>query len=89
MCRRGRFQSTGAGGGASNYSGTSQAAPHVAGAAAWLAIAHNPKNRADVMAIRDKLVKAGNRDWSDNSNDGIKEPLLDLHDSKVFTGGTR
>lgn len=80
------IQATGKNGGYSNYSGTSQAAPHVAGAAAWLAAAHNPKNRADVLAIRNRLVKAGNRAWTDTSKDGVKEPLLDLHNPKVFTG---
>ncbi|MET8011567.1 S8 family serine peptidase [Streptomyces sp. NPDC005271] len=80
------IQATGKNSGYSNYSGTSQAAPHVAGAAAWLAAAHNPRNRADVLAIRNRLVKAGNRAWTDTSKDGVKEPLLDLHSPKIFTG---
>ncbi|WP_432014462.1 S8 family serine peptidase [Streptomyces cucumeris] len=81
------IQSTFKNGEYSNYSGTSQAAPHVAGAAAWLASGGNdPKNRADVMAIRATILKAGNSGWTDNSNDGVKEPLLDLHDPKVFKG---
>ncbi|WP_432011140.1 S8 family serine peptidase [Streptomyces cucumeris] len=80
------IQSTSKDGGYSNYSGTSQAAPHVAGAAAWLATAHKPKNRADVLAIREKLREAGNSDWTDTSEDGVKEPLLDLGDTAVFTG---
>ncbi|MGW1997622.1 S8 family serine peptidase [Embleya sp. NPDC001921] len=72
----------------SNYSGTSQAAPHVAGAAAWLALAGNkPRNRTDVLALRDTLVDAGNLDWTDTSGDGAKERLLDLHDAAIFTGG--
>ncbi|MFD5388861.1 S8 family serine peptidase [Streptomyces sp. NPDC127074] len=81
------IQSTFKNGEYSNYSGTSQAAPHVAGAAAWLASgAAKPKNRADVMALRAKILKAGNKGWTDNSKDGVQEPLLDLHDPKVFTG---
>ncbi len=69
-------------GGYSNYNGTSQAAPHAAGAAAWLTRGTNkPKDRARVLAVRDKLVNAGNANWTDNSGDGAKEPLLDLHDS--------
>ncbi|MFF3767413.1 S8 family serine peptidase [Streptomyces sp. NPDC001922] len=81
------IQSSFKGGEYSNYSGTSQAAPHVAGAAAWLASGDNkPKNRADVMAIRDTILKAGNLGWSDNSKDGVKERLLDLHSSSVFKG---
>ncbi|MCP9211534.1 S8 family serine peptidase, partial [Streptomyces cucumeris] len=72
------IQSTFKNGEYSNYSGTSQAAPHVAGAAAWLASGdHKPKNRQDVMAIRAAILKAGNSGWTDNSGDGVKEPLLD------------
>ncbi|MEV6012241.1 S8 family serine peptidase [Streptomyces sp. NPDC051976] len=75
-------------GGYSNYSGTSQAAPHVTGAAAWLVAGKNkPTDRAGVLAVRDKLVKAGNTNWTDTSHDGVKEPLLDLHDPAVFPAG--
>ncbi|GIG56758.1 hypothetical protein Lfu02_11300 [Longispora fulva] len=82
------IRSTFANGGYSNYSGTSQAAPHVAGAAAWLASgANKPSNRAGVLAIRDKLVNAGNLSWTDTSGDGTKERLLDLHDPAVFPPG--
>ncbi|MFD0151833.1 S8 family serine peptidase [Streptomyces sp. NPDC055721] len=84
-CIRSAFKS----GGYSNYSGTSQAAPHVAGAAAWLALGSaKPRDRAGVIALRDKLVGAGNLDWTDDSGDGSKERLLDLHDTALFTGGT-
>lgn len=76
-------------GGYSNYSGTSQAAPHVAGAAAWLASGSNkPADRAGVLAIRNKIVSAGNLNWTDNSGDGVKEPLLDVHDPAVFPPGS-
>ncbi|MGW4652231.1 S8 family serine peptidase [Kitasatospora sp. NPDC004289] len=75
-------------GGYSNYSGTSQAAPQVAGAAAWLTRgANRPKDRAGVLAVRDRLVAAGNQNWKDTSGDGVKEPLLDLHDPAVFPAG--
>ncbi|MFB7620269.1 S8 family serine peptidase [Kitasatospora sp. NPDC056181] len=75
-------------GGYSNYSGTSQAAPHVAGAAAWLTRGPNRAvNRAGVLAVRDRIVAAGNANWTDNSGDGVKEPLLDLTSTAVFPAG--
>ncbi|MFE0463972.1 S8 family serine peptidase [Kitasatospora sp. NPDC058965] len=82
------IQSTYKNGGYSNYSGTSQAAPHVAGAAAWLTRGpYKPHDRAGVLAVRDTLVRAGNFNWTDTSGDGVKEPLLDLHDPAVFPAG--
>lgn len=59
-------------------SGTSMAAPHVAGAAAMLAARDRPESKADVEAIRNTLLEAGNSGWTDTSPDGIKEPLLDI-----------
>ncbi len=56
--------------------GTSFAAPHVAGAAAlWLA----GHAGAAPAQVRQALVAAGNADWdATEDRDGIKEPLLDV-----------
>jgi streptogramin lyase/subtilisin family serine protease len=65
-------------------SGTSMATPLVAGAAAVLAGQNNPNSEADVKAIRNTLVAAGNFEWTDSSPDGVKEPLLDLSNEATF-----
>lgn len=60
-------------------SGTSMAAPYVAGAAALLASGPNPLSSAsDVDNIRNTLVNTGNFNWVDDSGDLIQEPLLDV-----------
>jgi subtilisin family serine protease len=64
--------------------GTSMASPHVAGAAAILAAQQNPNSKADVEAIRNKLVNAGNKGWTDTSGDGVQEPLLDVSSESTF-----
>ena len=65
-------------------SGTSMAAPHVAGAAAIRASLSNPNSKADVEAIRNTIVAAGNAEWTDTSGDSVKEPLLDLSNESTF-----
>jgi subtilisin family serine protease len=61
-------------------SGTSMAAPHVAGAAAILASSGDKTP----TAIKTALLAAGNDNWVDDSGDGIQEPLLDLRDGSLF-----
>jgi hypothetical protein len=34
--------------------------------------------------IRDTIVEEGNFDWTDNSGDGVQEPLLDVGDEEIF-----
>jgi subtilisin len=66
----------GASGGYGTLSGTSFAAPHVAGAAAlWIS-----KHRGATPAqVRSALIAAGNYDWDNRTDpDGIKEPLVDV-----------
>lgn len=76
----------------------SSGAPHVVGAVALLAsmAAHEPDDVEDIEALGEVLygtgscneatpkVGAGNCGWTDNSGDGVKEPLLDLHDASLI-----
>lgn len=71
-------------GGYAIYSGTSMASPHVAGAAALLASMSKPTTKAGVTALAKKLTDNGNDNWTDDSYDGTKEPLLDVSNATVF-----
>ena len=65
-------------------SGTSMASPHVAGALALLASTSKPTSAADVHNLYAQVKGAGNYNWTDDSGDGIKEPLLDVSDTSIF-----
>jgi subtilisin family serine protease len=62
-------------------SGTSMASPHVAGALALLASQSKPGNATDVYNLYNEIKNTGNFDWTDDSGDAVKEPLLDVSSS--------
>lgn len=81
--------STWLGGGYETISGTSMASPHGAGALGLLASgANDPTSQADVEALYQTVVDTGNFDWTDDSGDGIQEPLLDVSDGTVYAPAT-
>ena len=59
-------------------SGTSMASPHVAGALALLASAQKPANATEVHILYNAVKEGGNYNWTDDSGDGVQEPLLDV-----------
>ncbi len=65
-------------------SGTSMASPHAAGALALLASRNNPNNATDVYNLYNEVKASGNQNWTDDSGDGIQEPLLDVSNTAIF-----
>lgn len=66
-----------ANGGYTVLTGTSMAAPHVAGALALLQSNDRATSAADVQSHTNRLLAAGTFDWVDTT-DGVEEPALDV-----------
>lgn len=79
-----RILSTYLSGGYAWINGTSMASPHVAGALGVLASKGFQRNYTGVSGLYETLKAEGNLAWTDESGDGIKEPLLDVSDAVVF-----
>jgi subtilisin len=60
------------------------ASPHAAGALALLASRNNPNSATDVFNLYSQVKNAGNFNWTDDSGDGKKEPLLDVSNATLF-----
>jgi subtilisin len=65
-------------------SGTSMASPHAAGALALLASKNKATNDTGVYSLYKQVKDAGNFNWTDDSGDGIHEPLLDVSNTTLF-----
>jgi subtilisin len=76
-----RILSTYLSGGYAWINGTSMASPHAAGALALLASKGFARNFTGVSGLYSTLVGTGNSNWTDDSGDGITEPLLDVSSS--------
>ena len=50
----------------------------MAGALALLASTSDPDSAADVSGLYHQVIAAGNGNWTDESGDGVQEPLLDV-----------
>jgi subtilisin family serine protease len=74
------IQSTWKDGGYATISGTSMASPHVAGAAALL----RASGVGTPAQVRTTLLARGNFIWTDDSGDGVTEPLLDVSSATTF-----
>jgi subtilisin len=85
VCIRSTYPIDSSRGSYANMSGTSTASPHVAGALALLASKKRATNATGVHALYKQVLDAGNFDWSDESADNIREPLLDISNSDIFS----
>jgi PKD repeat protein len=45
---------------------------------------NNPANATDVYNLYNQIKASGNYNWTDDSGDGIKEPLLDVSNTTLF-----